>query len=558
MNQYRQSHTSTFAFLAGATLALSTAAQASPLDDPSDFRGLAAAWPAGMILSADGPILVKGPNDQNADNGTLTPPSAPQPPSPGHALDNIYALYNIQHDEIEVDAISSGNGVIPFPDNNGVPGINGDWLALTASVADGEVGISGPNVWRAADSSTDLSAGSEMVSYYFQASTGITDSLIGTTAVEMSRSNIGLTDGATPDVSAWDFGIGVFDSNSSLSGSVFFANSDRLLFSVSAEWANAPTRNGSFATDFATKTQDIPAHGADIYYMKWEGAVDGWKGPYLWASHADLGFNTLSGASADDLDLDALDLQWVNGNSQVVYSGTNASRLPSQLMIAAFVFNDDGWVSTINHKLMELAPGSSGPNVLSERPDPVASPLWVVPVTQRLGLRTSFPSPVTTPDDDEVDAACTIDPEAGEYGRYVGTATARNLSLGTPMGMSMVRVEQPPSQPSSGGSPGAQAYGTRYVVNVNGWGDATPQLGIVQLYRREGAIDADDVFPTTGWYPAGTATRFNFQPAVKINLTHLPTWPNTTGIDEYTVMAEQLDRIGNVIASTWCTVYVKP
>lgn len=449
---------SNLATLLACSTALAELGVAQQYISPDVARGPASAWPACAVIE-NAPTLtgirLKLAGDQVSKQGVLTPPGALDPGAQTAGPSSLTypflaTFFSGALADIEIDAMSSGNGVIPS-NVAGVPTITEAWLGIAVSIADGENGAVGSHYRAAVNAS--LSAGSEISAYYFEQSDGIDDSLIGSTTLETSRAQFGLPNGGE-DITAFDYGMGVFTTVAPDAASVFFNEGDEsFYFSVSSAWAIANSSLTDFAESYLDPTVTVAPHGADIYRLRWAGSA-GWIGPYVWTRAEDLGLNRLSS------DVDALDVD--ESEMNVVYSATSTSH---------FVKASTGDVGQI--MVVEMAPHPGFSNDLRAERAPMAVANAAhdgsAPV-QRVGVRVGIVNGGSGTEE-EVDAVCTFDPEATLGGRLLGVPVASLEGATDPMGISMVCVKH-----------GVQAE-TTWLVQVTGWGDHFPERTGLTLFR---------------------------------------------------------------------------
>lgn len=520
-------------------------------------RGNAAEWPLAVVVEdpAGGTnnmpgMRVKPARDQPSIG--YIPPAKPQSQlGPGGQSFHFSSLFPGLPD-IEIDAMSSGNGVI-LGHVGGVATLNGGWMGVSASVAHrtpapGETDPGAPGSHFRIGHNKFSTAGSEIATYYLQASQGISPILVGKQVLETNRGHLGLNNDPTntpnTDVKAMDYGIGVNVHNVLLPEAIFFRHRDAFFFSVTKEWANA-----NQSLDFATAHDvvgPVPPSGTDVYYKRYDFENDVWSPTFLYARGQDLGFDT-SGTQ----DLDALDVDLSNSN--IVFSAElddvlalNGSQ--SQLMIIDL----DGPNSV---GLPLSAPNQASP--LLDDIDPLPGPqMTAVFIADELGIGA-----------DELDAVCTIDPEAGTLSTQAGTAYMHDPAFGDPMGLSCIKIARPGATEQTwsiqvngwGTSPfggGSGAPGIPGGPGVPGAANLAP--GAVKLFHRQAPIQWNGPFPTTGWTELATMPRqasldsvVQFSvPESLINVLDGESTPHQ-------FIAYQYDRSGRqIIRKSWVSAFV--
>lgn len=492
-------------------LALLAAAPTALAQSPTPYagRGMASGWPAGAFIENGGTmsgLLSKPPYDQ-ASPLQLANDTAVGDPTYSTFLTQLRANLD-PGNTLVIDAISSGNGVIPET-NGGVPDFGGLWGAISVSVTEDSPSTRqdpGTINWfkRARDYYSQPSigggnGGAEIVTYYFAESDGIDTSLPGNTLLEMSRIHLGMPLSSHGDVSSWDYGIGVELGNVAMNTSVLLPCHDRIFFSVTqasaATW-NAAHPGGTFAVEVIVLPNSSiqyvghGARGADIYMVEWDwsGGPSGngaWSDPYLYASAELLGID----GDAAGSDVDALDVY--NKEGRIVFSPTIGTTFnaaapageQSQLMIVELEAGQATLTATFDQFAVDQTP-----KALRDQPAGQAP----VKVTDKVQIND-----ITTPGDakDEIDVVCVIDPDGGMPDEYLGIPRQRWVGEREPVHLSMCRWE------STGPS-------TRWRGHVTGWGNLTPDTAVIRVFCKDGAIGPNgSLVPSTAWVQLGGTTR---------------------------------------------------
>lgn len=445
-----------------AALLLSTHALANGGDIPPILlQGRASSWAAGVIVN-DAPAQSGSQvRIKLAGNQTAFPAQAPLVVgswAPSYAMTHLTNAFP----GIEIDAHSSGNAWIPNLDSNGVPNLVDRWLALTVSVSSTSTGANN-SPW-SRGSVGGRHAGSDLVSYYFDGSVGVSPMLVGNIAQETSREDFGFATSSTADLAALDYGLGV-NTVSQIPTRLFPRQGD-YFFSVSQAWATSwNTTHASsppaFASEPNSSVMSRPHPGA-VYRVIWNGSA--WSSPILEYTASELGLSPATG------DIDALEVS--PGTNMVLFSATPASSFLSsattdligpsdQLML--FEAGTGGNRSTVR----ELKHSSGAQNDL---------------VRKRLKLGNQTES--------NVDALCAIDPElgVGDICPSVGSPTTQWSAYGRPMGLSVVRRNSSSTNVHD------------LVFQLTGWGQAAPVDGQVILFKHVGPmVLGPQGIPASGW-----------------------------------------------------------
>ncbi len=475
---------------------------------------MASVWAAGVVVKnivgsnqSHPRVRIKPFKDQVSTSGNLTAPIA-YPVNipvgtPQYGLNSLY----VDYPDLAIDALSTGNGVIPSPDANGIPVVSG-WMAITASVANDATTL--PSGSHFANGLAQRGGpGSEMVSYYMSGSTGINSELTGTQTMEMNADHMGVdpTDpGLDQDIIAFDYGLGLYTQGLNRPGSPLFPNNDRVYFSVTKGFADDFATNhpgetfAKMSDSVGNLTLNVVPHAADIYMMTWNDNTNTWNDITVYATAAMLGFGVNG-------DLDALDVD--SRIDTVVYSGTAASIVESAALESQLTIIDFDGVNWTEYIVQSSANLNKSPLVL--RDGPVASPQ---PVVKYIGG-----GDLDGGTENEIDSVCTTDPHVATDDSYdLGIPRGHNAVYGNPMGMSMVRT-----QDYTG--PKRLALGTeQWCVNVTGWGDLAPHNSSLYLVRYDGTGDLAqsiaDLALLTDWQVVKSRSRNLQRDSVRFTYLH--------------------------------------
>lgn len=445
-----------------ALLTLATIGQANGTPDQTIMRGVASPWPLGAIVIDPGSgysgLRLKNPGDQ------LTPP-APWSNNGNLACPDYGSIFSGLTmegiDDIEVDAHSSGNGVIPRHDGDGIPDLPTSWMGLTISVANGARGFNNSHYLPGLAGGE---TGSELATVYMSSSQGIDPAFNGKSILETTRTQVGFSATSLSDIAAIDYGIGAITFNDP-AVMTFFPGATDYYFSVTREWAGN-NLSLSFADDGSGTM--IPPNATDIYLMTWDSVLGSWSGPEVYISGDTLGLNRLTA----DVDAIAVD----PNRKTVIFSATRASRSQytaldevdvSQLMI--YQAEDFSQAQHPSGEPSTALKDSSGDRFTKKA---------------RLGDNGNN-------NEDEIDGACAIDPEMGVNGREAGTPIGHAVSLGEPAGLSVFR--------GTWGAPGNEY--DRTLVQLTGWGNEIPVNCRVQLRVHDGG--GPDFGNSAGWTDVG-------------------------------------------------------
>ena len=420
--------------LAAFLLAAPVAAQISSQQASGIHSSLAAG------LSLDKATRPPGTSEQTLLKAPLNQTSAPAEFSTlslagatDYSVTALFASLSGVASGIEIDAHSTGNDLMPpfavRPVGSGCyPNLGNRWMSISISVTNDSPGA--PNGFisdRHAGQIGDRDKpGSDILSYYFADSQGIASSLVNRTLLEQAAETISYGgSGNLANIDALDWGMGVLSHAQASSPALLFPHRDRLYFSISADCV--VDVNNRCSHNFAYKGSAIvAADAATIYESTWDGA--GWAMPRVYRTPAQLGLSP-----NDDLDALAVNAtngvtvystQVVSGRSQLLADNGDNPAFPS-LAGNRTVFSDD-----------------DGPKV-----------------TKKIKV---------IDESDDIDAVCISDPEAGIYGRYLGTPVAGDAKAF--MGLSTTRATD------------LQDEREAIHVQVSGWGGTYPEASTVVLW----------------------------------------------------------------------------
>lgn len=447
------------------------AAVAAPQD-----RGMASSWPAGVILKSDGGQALKLRPVVDDGGPRLLEDFAPG--GPGVDYSQVFDVPGFTN--VEVDAISTGNGFIPGLDGTGTPTMGNRFLVAAMSLDDATA--PGPNVFHHGTSAT--LPGSAIGSYYFHLSKYIPFELVGKSRLEFNGDDVRLQASSNPDIVGLDFGMGIHDLGVDTSGSQFFRQGEWMYFSVTPEFAQNNQQ------PFASPSPGLPASlnplPGDIYVRRWD-PQNGWDGPYLFATAQDLGFAVVDPGTEpeDHPDVDALDYD--SFHNIIIYSMTETTRsmlhssvTGSQVMVADFA---EGTSPGYNLGIREVSP---------------------TPLKSRAGGQTKKVTVRIRIDDlggpdseEEVDALCTWDPEGGDATPNALTPVREGtqspggppVALANQMSISMTRVPLP----------GGSTTYDRGVLQISGWGPIQPRTSLIKVFRKHGKVNEVVTDPNDDW-----------------------------------------------------------
>lgn len=501
--------------VAGACLA---ATSAVTLAAPQ--RGMLSTFPVGLRISNASASIPEVEHLKEVGDQVIPPaPFAPTNLQP-NAPDYTTMFPGMQ---VDMDAVTTGNGEFPIPETDGSMDPGTRWVVMSVSIsALSTPTLPGPFFDAAAASGTN-SAGSAIVSYYFDGSGSFPASLPGATVLEMAGKHLGFPLGGDEDVEAVDFGLGFMQAAGGSTG--FFFDGHGVYFSVSPKFV-ADNNGADFARTGTSPGSPVnhKPHPADIYRIQWQPATSTWTTPYLEYSWSDLGFKSA------DCDVDALEIELTgSGFKTVVYSATVDSDWDSakvkdisQLM----VFHDDG-------------PGHMKPTALRDvNGDKVATKIGIV--DEGSGI-------------DEVDAVCGIDPEPSSGGpsRDFANLVSEDSVAGTPLGLSISRSKSP-------GTGILNIDSERTVFHVTGWGDLNPTHLHCKIYRMlKPSNFSNDPQPWVldpNWVEVLSAVRYAWDDTTEIMVSHGSlavgsSWPS--GNDDYLYMATLETRDGRPLAVSY-------
>jgi hypothetical protein len=407
--------------LAGAALCSSAQAQnRGPIS--SLASGLSLESEPGSTGSAD-PLLLKAPQVQS---------------SPPHAFSTMQfssgpdftpsAMFGALSSLVEIDAHSSGNAIIPAPDNDGVPDLAGagSWMGVIVSVrednnGDPVSGLQNTPVRAAAANGRDVR--SDLFSHYLANSVGLSASMGGRSFLEQTREDMGFSAAPNPNIDALDLGLGVNRFAAIRNSTRLFAVDDFFYFSLT-EASSVALANTNFAGPIT-----VPDPCA-IYLIEWQD--DGqqppsWTTPLEWRSRAEL--NLVVGDNVDALEV-------AKNNSCVIIS-TQLVPGRSQLQI-------------------QKAPGD---------------PLQALKGREATGNTYLVTEKIGVIDDvEDIDAVCILEPERHIYGSHFGTPTDHSLGVSNDFGLSVTR-QDPAFNPDIDPD--------RLELQVSGWGGLPPEPAYV-------------------------------------------------------------------------------
>ena len=285
-----------------------------------ETRGPMAAYAAGISLSEVGPFDVLRLKDAGDQSGfpyaatAATPFGATQPPDFSHA-----AMFADDFASIEIDAMSTGNDLLPVDAVTGVINIGNRWGAIAASVTRGASGL--PGGWVEARASQQLGpgTGADIISYWIDGSSGIGGQVVGEHFLEQGTEHLGLP--PQSELDALDFFIPPIRTSENPDNLLFFATT-KFYFSVSS---------GCVSGLSPTFTSLGPINGATIFLIEWEenNGVWRWSDPTVVLTHQQLGLTSQH-------DVDAL--AYNDLGSTVVFSTVIDANLagpqPEQLLVS--------------------------------------------------------------------------------------------------------------------------------------------------------------------------------------------------------------------------------
>ena len=448
-----RNHLSHAFILLTSTGALTSAAPRQTNVAPSVAQGAFTAFPAAMQFHGFGTsnaIHLKPVGIQSLGN-------QPQPiTNSGIGPDWSQATF-LGSIEFEVDAMSTGNGFFPPPNASheivvSPPSPGEDsWAAFTISVKNGAEGTPGSYFeWMTNQGSNGRPAGSELVSYYLPGSVGLAPHLPGATIVEMKRQDMGMALMGQKDLSAFDYALPFLREGEQIAGPVNNNNliDDRFYFSLSEDWID----QGNNASKLFYSTENYvagiapigdpaaPPHEGDIYYRQWVNS--GWSTPVQVVSYSDLNL-TAAG------DVDAVEAH-ANGLT-VIFSTTRGS------------FDSSQPASEISQLMyIDLSETPATPRALRGSGGTL--------IADKLGVKPADTGNNT--DGDEVDGACSIDPETSQNALYSTIALPYDYApqFGRPMGISAARGKN------------GDAQADLLCVVASGYGNAAPTNDKVRFY----------------------------------------------------------------------------
>ena len=420
-------------------LILSLSPLAAAQVNPSQSSGMTSSLASGISLSPKARLNTEQTFIKAPLNQTVAPPEFSTIQFLGVPDFSIASLFGSHSNGgdlspiIEIDAHSTGNDLMPkfleTTSGNGChPDITGRWMLINVSVGNQAVGLPGgfTEQRRQGALGNRLTPGSDISSYYFPGSTGITGALVNRSFLEQPAEVIAFPNDSSADIDALDWGMGVNAHAQTTNSLIFFPNENEFYFSIAegCEDAINSACSSSFAYDQASGMM-VSADAAAVYRSTWDGSQ--WGDPEVYRTAADLDL------TASD-DLDALAVNALNG--VIVYS-TQPEPGRSQLLA------DNG----------PLAPTLTGLTRTVRAKDGGAK------VTRKVKV---------IDESDDIDAVCISDPEDGVFGKYLGVAVPEGAKspADTRMGISVTRQYD-------------KSLGKDLLlVQVTGWGAATPMDGM--------------------------------------------------------------------------------
>lgn len=411
-------------------------ADAQSYTPPQRRQGLASGLALGLSLG-DAPgitdhVRVKAPLVQSTVPPAFDPTAFPH--APDYRVAEMFDgwLTNVAGFPIELldlDAVSTGADLIPFPDGNGTPDLSQTWLAVTVSVDAGTQGAAGSLI--EARRLAGKNTASDLVTYYFDGGVGLDPALQGQVLLEQRAEHLAL---GSEELDGLDFSLGVASHLQPLSPPLFFPRTAEFYFSLHPDAVvpiNLATASSSVSFAFDGGGSGLPeVHAGSIYRVSWDSGTGAWSQPELYRSYSELGL-----AAQDDLDALSVDA----GRGTIVFSSDLASSTAGGWSQLRIYTPDDG---TGSPAVMDLQDG----------PD--------TRVADELGVGND--------ETGNVDAVCDWDPEPGQVFFDFGVPVPPFVMV-EPMGLSMTR---------SSGAPGAVPlpgqYGTDQVrLQATGWGGLT-------------------------------------------------------------------------------------
>ena len=284
-------------------------------------NGPSGALPLGLSLSGSSVNGTDATHVKPAGNSGQATPflSPPSSAVPNYTLTALFPMYS---DVIEIDAQSTGNGLIL----NAKPGSNPPhpdiqagqaWLEMVASVTNDSKGLPGSLIaQRVAQSSGRSTPGADLIGFFLEGSAGLHPSLPGSTRREVRAERLGLVN--DEDLDAFDFGVGVLGLDTTLRRDFFFHRDNRFFFSLSPDCIqDVNLRATQLGTPFAS---GLPADPATVYAV--QRSSNGWSSPQIYQTAAVLGLDP----AIDNLD--ALEVDPVSEN--IIFSAQSGKPI-SQL-----------------------------------------------------------------------------------------------------------------------------------------------------------------------------------------------------------------------------------
>jgi hypothetical protein len=404
-------------------------------------------------------ILLKGLRDQPLPPTPWAP--ATTPANVSYDLEDLFPSLQVGNLP-EIDAMSTGNDVIPRANQYGAPIMNGSWMALAISVENQENGDN-PGILTNQYAQFGGDTGASIFSYYFEGSSGITPALVNSEILEASRTHLGYHANSKTDVSAIDHGIGLITYDVAQLAGLPIANDVQFYFSVTPTWASAnATLNFAFSqSGVGTGTPTETPDAGVVYLITRAGSA--WSQPVVFRTVSEMqwalwpavpGQTTPTGPHAFDIDMLAVDP--VEGT--IIFSTSSEGPQLSPLMIQQEVVSGTaGAYSTMTLCVMDAG--------------------VPVPVHDKVRLG----------DNGKVNGGCSLDPEAAMRFKIGGIAVSQPTPSIAPMGLSLVRGALDLLSKDS------------FCLQATGWGDAPAYESMTTVvgffsYTPNGGIPAPPVY----------------------------------------------------------------
>ncbi|MEZ5964873.1 MAG: hypothetical protein R3F56_13590 [Planctomycetota bacterium] len=290
----------------GTTLAAQTA---NVLDEP---RGAFQAIP--HFLCTDSASIPMVAQKAFGDHPTNFPPFAPIQFG-GDAPDfSMTAMFGASAQSVEIDAMSSGNDMIPLNGSDELDPHGGHgWVAIMYSVAEGAA-CAGTII--DARRALPRGVGGDLYGYFLDGSNtappnGVPASLVGNIVLEQGSEHMGLP--ADVELQAFDPYLPYIAAG--VGPGALMPNCDILYFSVTQASAAALTGRPGWPPS---------VHGADILSIGWNATAHTWGAPQVFRSHVDL--------QLWNEDVDALA---VHVNGRIIVLSTTGAAAADQLMVSS-------------------------------------------------------------------------------------------------------------------------------------------------------------------------------------------------------------------------------